>query len=53
MKNARRKPTHKQILAELMKKRRVPPEVSELHGDIEDAIADAGGQRGSLGHASA
>jgi hypothetical protein len=48
MKNAKRKPTHKQILAELMKKPRITEAAKELHGDIEDSIAEAGGQRGSL-----
>jgi hypothetical protein len=44
----RRRPTHKQILADLMKRPRVPEAVKASHGDIEDAIADAGGARGRL-----
>lgn len=45
---AHRKPTHKQVLQELLKKPRVPQVVKEAHGDIEDAIVDAGGARGEI-----
>lgn len=48
---AQRKPTHKQILADLMRKRAITPEAKERNGDIEDAIVEAGGSRGSLKHA--
>lgn len=46
-----RKPTHKQVLAELMKKPRITEAAKETHGDIEDAIEQAGGRRGALRHA--
>lgn len=52
MKSANRRPTHKQILKELMTKRHVPVAVKELNGDIEDAVEQAGGQRGQLRHAN-
>ena len=45
---AHRRPTHKQILAELLKKPRVPDAIREAHGDIEEAIEEAGGKRGAL-----
>jgi hypothetical protein len=48
MKTNGRKPTHKQVLQELMKRPRVPAEIRERHGDIEDAIAEAGGTRGGM-----
>ena len=51
MTNTKRRPTHKQILAELMKKPRVPKAIKELHGDIEEAIVEAGGEAGRLNHA--
>lgn len=53
MKHTNRRPTHKQILQELMRKPRVPEAVKEQHDDIEDAIAEAGGTRGSLKRANA
>lgn len=48
----RRRPTHKQILAELIRKPRIPTEIREDHGDIEEVITKAGGKRGSLNRAA-
>jgi hypothetical protein len=46
-----KKKTHKQILAELMKKNIIPPEVRENSRDIEEIIVERGGEGGSLRHA--
>ncbi len=43
------KQTYLKVLRELMKKPRVPRAVAERHGDIEDAIVEVGGKRGSHG----
>jgi hypothetical protein len=53
MKTLKRRPTHKQILADLMKKNRIPEAIKEQHADIEDAIAERGGERGKLRRAEA
>jgi hypothetical protein len=37
---------HRKVLRELSKKAPVPRKIKALHGDIEDAIVEAGGQRG-------
>jgi hypothetical protein len=38
------------VLRELVKKPRVPKAVKERHFDIEDAIVEAGGERGAVRH---
>lgn len=40
--------THKQILADLMKKNVVPQEVRDNSSDLEEAIVAAGGNAGSV-----
>jgi uncharacterized protein (UPF0147 family) len=42
------KAAYRKILQELMKKRHVPRAIKKAHYDIEDAIEQAGGQRGGL-----
>lgn len=37
----------RKVLRELIRKPHVPQKVKRLHGDIEDAIAERGGERGS------
>src|SRR6185369_7862708 len=45
----RMKAAYLKVLRELLKKPPVPREIAEKHGDIEDAIAEAGGTRGAVG----
>lgn len=43
------KAAHLKVLRELLKKPPVPRAVKKKHDDIEDAIVQAGGERGSCG----
>lgn len=42
------KAAYLKALRELAKKPHVPRKVREAHGDIEDAIVEAGGKRGGV-----
>lgn len=41
----------RKVLQELVKKPHVPRKIKQAHGDIEDAIVEAGGTRGGLSRA--
>jgi hypothetical protein len=43
----------RKVLRELKNKPRVPRAIKAKHGDIEDAIVAAGGERGGINHAEA
>jgi uncharacterized protein (UPF0147 family) len=47
------KARERKILNDLIKKPRVPRAIKKAHYDIEDAIAERGGERGKLRHAEA
>lgn len=49
----KRRPTHRQILGELMKKNVIPQEVRENSRDIEEIVVEAGGNPGCVNNASA
>lgn len=43
----------RKVLRELTKSARIPRKIKKLHGDIEDAIVEAGGTKGGVRHADA
>jgi hypothetical protein len=45
------KAAHLKVYRELKKTTPIPRAIKKQHGDIEDAIVEAGGERGKVNHA--